>query len=99
MIPDQEKCDGAAVSDTWRLVDLLADYGYVREASGGELSLANWPYEPVSGQDRGVVCSMNLALVEGAVEGVGLRGTECSLRAPQVARSCCVHVAWPDRGS
>jgi predicted ArsR family transcriptional regulator len=80
------------------LLDLFTDLGYVPDASGGELSLANCPYEPVSGQDRALVCSMNLALVEGAVEGVGLRGMNCSLRAPEVARSCCVHVApWPDR--
>jgi predicted ArsR family transcriptional regulator len=81
------------------LVDLLTDLGYVPQSSGGELSLANCPYEPVSGQNRALVCSMNLALVEGAVAGVGLGGTECSLRAPESAGSCCVHLApWPDRG-
>jgi len=77
-------------------VELLAGLGYAPHHSSGELSLANCPYEPIADQDRGLVCSMNLALIEGALGGVGLSGTECSLRAP-AAGGCCVHVApWPD---
>jgi predicted ArsR family transcriptional regulator len=73
------------------------EIGYVPQASGGELSLSNCPYEPVSGQDRELVCSMNEALIAGAVDGLGLRGIGCSLRAPAPG-ACCVHVApWPDR--
>ena len=68
------------------LVELLAGLGYVPHASGGALSLSNCPYEPVAGQDRQLVCSMNQALVAGAVDGLGLRGTECSLQAPSAAR-------------
>jgi hypothetical protein len=60
--------------------------------------LANCPYEPVAEQDRQTICSMNLALVEGAVAGVGLRRMSCSLRPP-VGGGCCVHVApWPNAG-
>jgi predicted ArsR family transcriptional regulator len=78
------------------LVGLLAEYGYSPHAAGGELSLANCPYEPLSSQDRQLVCSMNLALVEGAVAGVGLRGAACSLRPPAPG-GCCVHVGpWPE---
>ena len=45
--------------------------GYAPRVGEGELSLANCPYELVADQDRQLVCSMNLALVEGAVSGVG----------------------------
>jgi predicted ArsR family transcriptional regulator len=78
------------------LVDVLAAYGYAPYAAEGELSLANCPYEPLASGQRDVVCSTNLALVEGAVSAVGLRTAACSLRSP-TAGGCCVHVApWPD---
>lgn len=81
-------------SDTDRrraLTDLLSAYGYAPYAEHGELSLANCPYEPLAESDRDLVCTMNLALVEGAAAGVGLRRAECSLRSPAPG-GCCVHV-------
>jgi predicted ArsR family transcriptional regulator len=78
-----------------RLTEVLDGYGYQPIAADGELSLRNCPYEPLSERDRDLVCSMNLALVEGAVAGVGVRGVSCSLRTPMDG-GCCVHVApWP----
>ena len=78
------------------LVDVLAAYGYAPYAADGELSLANCPYEPLASGQRDVVCSTNLALVEGAASAIGLRTAACSLRSP-TAGGCCVHVApWPD---
>jgi predicted ArsR family transcriptional regulator len=83
---------GRSDADRRRAVaDLLAGYGYAPRAAHGELSLANCPYEPLAAKDRDLVCGMNLALVEGAVAGAGLRGAECSLRAP-AAGGCCVQV-------
>jgi hypothetical protein len=77
-------------------VDVLAAYGYAPYAADGELSLANCPYEPLASGHRDVVCSTNLALVEGAASAIGLRPAACSLRSP-TAGGCCVHVApWPD---
>jgi predicted ArsR family transcriptional regulator len=77
------------------LTDLLRSYGYAPIADDGELSLSNCPYEPLAEANRDLVCTMNLALVEGAAAGVGLRGVDCSLRAPG-PEGCCVHVApWP----
>jgi predicted ArsR family transcriptional regulator len=76
------------------LVELLATYGYAPRAAGGALSLTNCPYERLAEQDRDLVCGMNLALIEGAVEGVGLRRTTCSLLPPD--SGCCVHLMpWP----
>jgi predicted ArsR family transcriptional regulator len=77
------------------LTEILDRYGYQPIGADGELSLRNCPYEPLSERDRDLLCSMNLALVEGAVAGVGVRGVSCSLRAP-VGGGCCVHVTpWP----
>lgn len=91
--------DGAAPVERGRaFTDLLGAMGYAPHTGDGELSLANCPYEPVAEQDRTTVCSMNLALVEGAAAGVGLQRTSCSLRPP-VGGGCCVHVApWPNAG-
>jgi predicted ArsR family transcriptional regulator len=77
------------------LIEWLEAYGYAPRAADGDLSLANCPYEPLSDHIREVVCSMNLALVEGAVDGVGMAGATCSLRPPAPG-ACCVHVTpWP----
>jgi predicted ArsR family transcriptional regulator len=91
--------DGAAPVERGRaFTDLLGAMGYAPHTGDAELSLANCPYEPVAEQDRTTVCSMNLALVEGAAAGVGLRRISCSLRPP-VGGGCCVHVApWPNAG-
>jgi predicted ArsR family transcriptional regulator len=91
--------DGRVTKEAGRtLTDLLGEMGYAPHTGGGELSLANCPYEPIAEQDRPTVCSMNLALVEGAVATVGLRRISCSLRPP-VGGGCCVHVApWPSAG-
>jgi predicted ArsR family transcriptional regulator len=81
------------------LADMLAAFGYSPTTSGGELSLSNCPYEPLSSRDRDLVCSMNLALVEGAASGGGLRGVDCSLRLPTGDGGCCVRVRpWPESG-
>jgi predicted ArsR family transcriptional regulator len=74
------------------LTDLLRSYGYAPVAEEGELSLSNCPYEPLAERNRDLVCTMNLALVEGAAAGVGLRGVDCSLRAPG-PEGCCVRLA------
>jgi predicted ArsR family transcriptional regulator len=74
---------------------LLRSLGYAPVAADGELSLANCPYEPLSSHDRDLVCSMNLALVEGAAAGVVLGPVRCSLQTPSPG-ACCVRVApWP----
>jgi predicted ArsR family transcriptional regulator len=78
------------------LTDLLRTLGYAPSAEQGELSLSNCPYEPLAERSRDLVCTMNLALVEGAAAGIGLRGVDCWLQAPTQS-GCCVHVTpWPD---
>lgn len=75
------------------LATLLTSFGYAPVAADGELSLTNCPYEPLP--DRDLVCTMNLALIEGVTDGVGLRGATCGPRPP-VSGGCCVRVApWP----
>jgi predicted ArsR family transcriptional regulator len=89
---------GKARSDAGRrraLVGALVAYGYAPYEVDGELALGNCPYEPLASEDRELVCGINASLIEGAVAGVGLRQTECALRAP-MASECCVRVTpWP----
>jgi predicted ArsR family transcriptional regulator len=94
-----QAADASAARDRGRsFTELLATMGYAPHIGDGELSLANCPYEPIAEQDRQTICSMNLALVEGAAAGAGLRRMSCSLRPP-VGGGCCVHVApWPAAG-
>lgn len=77
---------------------LLAEYGYEPRVVDDELTLANCPYEPLSQRDRDLICGVNLALVEGAADAIGLDRVRCSLHEP--AGGCCVRVApWPARST
>jgi predicted ArsR family transcriptional regulator len=70
---------------------VLAQQGY--EPSHGEdgiIRLRNCPFHQLAERHRDVVCGMNLALVEGLVEGLGANGWRPVLD-PQPGR-CCVAV-------
>jgi predicted ArsR family transcriptional regulator len=68
----------------------LAHHGFepVREADG-TVSLANCPFHRLAQQYPAVVCGMNLALIGGLVDGLGLAGLRPEL-APQPGRCCVV---------
>jgi predicted ArsR family transcriptional regulator len=59
-----------------------------RRAPGGELILRNCPFDALAAERRELVCGMNLALVEGLVQGLALEGVEARL-APRPG-TCCV---------
>jgi predicted ArsR family transcriptional regulator len=63
-------------------------------AADGSVSLANCPFHGLAAQYPDVVCAMNLALVDGLIEGLGLAGL-CPVLEPHPGR-CCV-VIRPDR--
>lgn len=68
---------------------LLRDYGYepVR-CEGGVVRLRNCPFHALVQDQRALVCGMNLALIEGAVDGLGLTSFHAA-PAPQPG-FCCV---------
>ena len=70
---------------------VLAEHGY--EPSRGEdgvIRLRNCPFHQLAERHRDVVCGMNLALVEGLVEGLGANGWRPGLD-PQ-RDHCCVAI-------
>ena len=55
---------------------------------GDEITLRNCPFESLRDEAREVTCSMNLALIEGLLEGLGLKGVRARLE-PRPGM-CCV---------
>lgn len=67
----------------------LAATGYEPETRGGETRFRNCPFPVLRDQDRETTCRLNLALVEGMVEGAGSEVE--ALLAPEEGY-CCVRV-------
>ena len=69
--------------------ELLQEHGYepVR-CDGGVVRLRNCPFHALAQDQRRLVCGMNLALIEGAVSGLGLQSVQPA-HDPQPGY-CCV---------
>ena len=74
------------------MVDALAAQGYEPEAAAGELRLRNCPFHALVSEHKDLVCGMNLALIEGVVEGLELPAAKPVL-APAPGM-CCVCVRF-----
>ncbi|HEU4396920.1 MAG TPA: transcriptional regulator [Actinomycetota bacterium] len=70
------------------LAEVLAGRGYEPYRDGASLRLGNCPFRDVAGQLPAVVCGMNLALLEGLLDGLGAEGT-AAVMDPEPGR-CCV---------
>ena len=71
--------------------DVLTQQGYEpRGGADGVIRLRNCPFHQLTEQHREVVCGMNLALVEGLVEGLGAGGLRPGLD-PRPGH-CCVSI-------
>ena len=72
-----------------RLTQLLEAQGYEpAEAPRGVVRMRNCPFHEVAETHRELVCGMNLAFMEGIIEGAGAEGVSATLD-PQPGR-CCV---------
>jgi predicted ArsR family transcriptional regulator len=69
---------------------VLDSCGYEPERSNGDIRLRNCPFEALADEARPLVCGMNLALLEGVLQGVGARGVAAVL--DPAPGSCCVVV-------
>jgi predicted ArsR family transcriptional regulator len=69
------------------LAEILARRGYEPYRDGNALRLGNCPFRDVAGEFPAVVCGMNLALLEGLLEGLGADATAVMDPAPG---RCCV---------
>jgi predicted ArsR family transcriptional regulator len=76
-----------------RVAEVLERYGYEPRVShdGTELELDNCPFDRLAKDHTDLVCSMNLALVGGAVEGLGCR--EVRTRLEPTPDHCCVRAS------
>jgi len=69
---------------------LLRSSGFEPEREkGGRIVLRNCPFDALAHESREVVCGMNLALVKGMVEGLGIEDTDVVLD-PAPGRCCVV---------
>jgi predicted ArsR family transcriptional regulator len=80
--------DGSDGSDMDRTATVLARHGYEPRVSDGEMCLANCPFDRSAIEHSDLVCGMNLALIDGVIEGLGVRAVGAEL-APQPGY-CCV---------
>jgi hypothetical protein len=72
------------------LAEALEQAGYQPAKEGDVTRFRNCPFHLLKEQDRDTTCGMNLALVEGIVEGAGERGLNPVL-APEDGY-CCVRL-------
>jgi predicted ArsR family transcriptional regulator len=77
------------------MVDALAAQGYEPEATPGAVRLRNCPFHALVGEHRELVCGMNLALIEGVVEGLELPGVQPVLATEP--GKCCVRLRLRSR--
>jgi predicted ArsR family transcriptional regulator len=74
------------------VVAALAERGYEPfAAEDGDIRLRNCPYHALVEEHRPLVCGMNLALVDGVIEGAGGGGLEARLDTRPGL--CCVAIA------
>jgi predicted ArsR family transcriptional regulator len=70
---------------------LLRSRGYEPvEREPGELRLRNCPFDAIAGRHPDLVCGLNLALIEGILDGLGTDGASAVL-APEDG-ACCVAI-------
>src|SRR5262249_23557325 len=71
-------------------MSLLRSSGFAPERErSGRVVLRNCPFDALAHESREVVCGMNLALVRGMVEGLGIEDAEVALE-PEPGRCCVV---------
>jgi predicted ArsR family transcriptional regulator len=76
--------------------EVLADCGYEPARDGRCLRLGNCPFSPLSGEFTAVVCQMNVALMQGMVDGMRIKGVEAALD-PDLEHCCVVLRPAPRR--
>jgi predicted ArsR family transcriptional regulator len=80
----------AATAPAPAIGQVLGDRGYEPYRDGAALRLRNCPFATLAGEFPVVVCAMNLALVEGLLDGLGEQGGR-AVMDPAPGR-CCVAV-------
>jgi predicted ArsR family transcriptional regulator len=76
---------------TARLTEVLASHGYEPRLIDDDVCLTNCPFDRLAAGHTELVCGMNLALVNGVIDGLHIEAMSARL-APQPG-FCCVKVA------
>ena len=79
-----------AGADLESLGEVLDVQGYETRVEGGELCLGNCPFDRLAREHTELACGMNLALIEGVVEALPVRGATARLQPED--GFCCVRV-------
>ncbi|QNN53961.1 helix-turn-helix transcriptional regulator [Nocardioides mesophilus] len=82
---------GRGGDDLGRTADVLSRHGYEPRTADDEVCLANCPFDRLATEHTELVCGMNLALIDGVIEGLDAGGVGAEL-APQPG-FCCVKVS------
>ena len=85
--------DGRRISDQdfQTVMHDLAERGYAPYADAGVVRLRNCPFDTLAREFPVVACGMNLALLEGLLEGAGVADTHQARMEPR-AGECCVAI-------
>jgi predicted ArsR family transcriptional regulator len=71
------------------VLEVLDQYGFEpRAGDDGVVVLTNCPFHRLARQHRGLICGMNLCLLEAAIDNVGQTGLDARLEPEEGA--CCV---------
>lgn len=74
-----------------RTAQVLARHGYEPRTGEDEVCLANCPFDNLATEHTELVCGMNLALIDGVIDGLGVPAVAAEL-APEPGL-CCVKVS------
>lgn len=72
------------------VLEVLREQGFEPRVQGGEVLLANCPFQALSRQFTELVCGMNLRLMEGVRSAVGLKAGVLEPRLQPEPGMCCV---------
>lgn len=75
---------------TERVVDALAEQGFEPIEGKDGIRLANCPFHTLAAEETALVCGMNLALVEGVLDGIG--ATKLTAELDPAPSRCCVRI-------
>ncbi|GAA2125020.1 helix-turn-helix transcriptional regulator [Nocardioides bigeumensis] len=82
---------GGRRAETARLVETLAAHGYEPRLVDDDVCLTNCPFDRLAAGHTELVCGMNLALVDGVLDGLDV--TSMTARLEPQPGFCCVKVA------
>ncbi len=75
---------------TESVVDVLARHGFEPSADRDGITLANCPFHALAAEETELVCGMNLALIEGVLDGMG--ATKLTAELDPAPPRCCVRI-------